>query len=84
MPHAPVFLSKSAEAIENKKVAFLKSAKKCKKEQKTAQEHANKGDRCWGIGVRERTIAMKRRSPYPPTILHEYQKKRLTKIAFRN
>jgi hypothetical protein len=58
MPHAPVFLSKSAEAIENKKVTFLKSAKKCKKEQKTAQEHANKGDRCWGIGVRERTIAM--------------------------
>jgi len=33
-----VFLPKSAETIEKKRVEFLASAKKCKKAQKSAQE----------------------------------------------
>jgi hypothetical protein len=41
-----VFLAKSAELIEKKRVAFCVSAKKCKKTQKSAQEYQNKGDEC--------------------------------------
>jgi hypothetical protein len=37
-PHPPVFLRKSAELLEKKRVAFLLSAKKCKEWQKSAQE----------------------------------------------
>jgi hypothetical protein len=33
-PHPPVFLPKSAEAIENKRVEFFVGAKKCKRVRK--------------------------------------------------
>jgi hypothetical protein len=40
----PGFLSKSAEAIENKRVESFASARKCKKVQKSAQEFEKTGD----------------------------------------
>ncbi len=43
--HPGWFFAKSAESIENKRVEFLASAKKCKRAQKSAQEFDRKGDR---------------------------------------
>jgi hypothetical protein len=42
-PHTPVFWPKSAELIENKEVEFWMGAKKCKKMQKSSEEHETKG-----------------------------------------
>ncbi len=42
IPHPRVFLPKSAEAIEKKRVEFLVRAKKCKKAQKSAEESEKK------------------------------------------
>jgi hypothetical protein len=39
-----VFLPKSSELLENKRVEFCMSAKKCKKAQKSAEEGENKRD----------------------------------------
>jgi hypothetical protein len=38
-----VFLAKSAESLEKKRVEFLADAKKCKKTQKSAEAYENKG-----------------------------------------
>jgi hypothetical protein len=39
-----VFLPKSAESLEKKRVEFCVTAKKCKKAQKIAEEYENKGN----------------------------------------
>jgi hypothetical protein len=39
-----VFLSKSAETVENMRVKFSSGAKNCKKAQKSAQEYEKKGN----------------------------------------
>jgi hypothetical protein len=44
-PISPVFLAKSAESLEKKRVEFRVGAKKCKKEQKSAERFERKGDR---------------------------------------
>jgi hypothetical protein len=76
-----VFLSKSAQFHENKRVVISGSAKECKRAQKSAQECEKKGDR--GSEIEDSGSE----EPVPPTplpMMHEYQKKRLTEIAIRN
>jgi len=58
-----VFLPKSAETIENKRVEFLASAKKCKKAQKSAQEYEKTAD---SAGSEQRVVGSEERmNPYP-------------------
>jgi hypothetical protein len=77
----PGFLSKSAEAIENKRVESFASARKCKK-----CKRVRKNLKRQGIMGSESSVEgnEERNAPPSPHYMHEYQKKRLTEIAIRN
>jgi hypothetical protein len=47
----PVFLRKSSESYEKKRVEFCESARKCKKVQKSAEEYEKAEVRCWRFEV---------------------------------
>jgi hypothetical protein len=57
-----VFLAKSAEEIENKRVEFLTSAKMCKRVRKSVKRKGI-GGREWGIGRKAITGASLERQP---------------------
>src|SRR5258708_9372962 len=79
-PHPRCFLSKSAQDHEKKRVVIFATAKKSKKMQKSAQGYEKKGDRVAEIGDGGSEESA---PPIPPAMMHEYQKKRLIKFAFR-
>ncbi len=81
VPHPPVFLSKSAQSLENMRVKFLLGAKK----RKRVRKRMKRKDLPPQLGRGER--GEQRKTEYlPPTphYMHEYQKKGLAEIAIRN
>ncbi len=62
LPHPRVFLAKSAEEIENKRVEFLMSAKKRKRVRKSVKRKGIRG-REWGVGRKAITGASMVRQP---------------------
>jgi hypothetical protein len=77
-----VFLPKSAETLEKKRVEFCVSAKKCKRVRKNVKikgiprfSSGQAGDKGQGIGTRDRE------GVHTPGILYEYQNKGIAKFA---
>jgi hypothetical protein len=56
------------------------TTKKCKKVQKSAQEYEKKGDRVQELGD-SGSEELAPPYPTPPSMMYEYQKKRLTKVS---
>jgi hypothetical protein len=74
-PTPRVFLAKSSELLEKKRVEFCESARKCKNVQQSSEECEKKGDS-------EQWVVVKVMIPTPPGICKDVKRKGLREGAF--